>query len=373
MAVGGGMAAGMDLKPLLTAVVLGNLLLGLLAALSGYVAARSGKSFAQLCADVFPGASQKVVLLYAPVTLIAWYAIECAIFGSLIGHIFHLGPVESRVAMAASAAVFCITTYFGFRGMQWLSFVLVPTIIVLGAYSFYYVVWSGSGHFAFGAPITFDEGLGLVVGSWALGVVAAYPDLARFARSPAVGAWMGFLGILIFNSLNFMIGAAGAAYAQQYDPALILLAAGTVSLAVIMAIGNVWTTNDANLYSASLGISKAFPISRRSAVLLSALISVVLAFFNPAQFSVFFKFLGILGATAPALGGIVFGGYFVTRNGERQTSVVAAWVAWIAGSVASYNLTGVASVPVGFLSGFVIWFVLQALLGSSNKATLRAH
>jgi cytosine permease len=318
MAVGGGMAAGMNWPELMAAVVLGNVILGLLAALSGYVGAQYGKSFAQLCGGVFPGPSGKIVLMYAPVTLIGWYSIECAIFGSLVGRILNLDPMMSRIAMAASAGVFCITTYLGIRGLQWISFVLVPAIVILGGYAFIYIMATGSGTFGFGStPLSFDEGLGLVIGSWALGVVAAYPDLARFARSPRAGAWMGFLGILVFNTLNFLIGAAGAALAKEYDPALILLAAGVPTLAFIMAVGNVWTTNDANLYSASLGIARAFPISRRNAVLISALISVGLAYCNPAQFTLFFKFLGILGTTAPALGGVVLGGYFLTRGGQR--------------------------------------------------------
>jgi cytosine permease len=372
MAIGGDMAAEMSLPELITAVLLGNFLLGLLAALSGYVGARSGKSFAQLCADVFPGSSVRLVLLYAPITLIAWYSIECAIFGSLIGQMFGLSPMVSRIAMAASAAVFCITTYVGFRGMQWLSVVLVPTVLVIGTYVFIYVTTTGAGSFGFGPThITFDQGLGLAIGSWALGVVAAYPDLARFAKSPAIGAWMGFVGIFVFNSLNFFIGAAGAALSRQYVPALILLSAGLPVFAVIMAIGNVWTTNDANLYSASLGISRAFPIARRPAVLLSAALSVVLAFFNPAQFSIFFAFLGVLGTTAPALGGVVLGGYLIIQNGAKPVSAWPAWLGWCAGSAVSWFTTGVISVPAGFIIGFCVWYLLNAF--ANRWGTTTAH
>ena len=373
MAIGGGMAAAMDLRELLWAVLVGNVILGLLAALSGYIGAQSGKSFAQLCCDIFPGYSGRIVCLYAPVTLVGWYSIECAIFGSLIGHILGLNSIMSKFAMAASAAVFCITTYIGFQGLRWLSFVLVPTIVVLGGYAFVYVVATGSGHFAFGpTPITFNEGLGLVIGSWALGVVAAYPDLARFARTAAVGAWMGFLGILVFNSLNFLIGAAGAALSGQYDPALILLAAGVPILAIVMGVGNVWTTNDANLYSASLGISRALPLGRRPAVLICAAISVVIAFFNPAEFSIFFVFLGLLGTTAPALGGVVLGGYFLIRNSQVMTSPVPAWLGWVAGSIISYFTGGVVSVPAGFCAGFLVFWAVRAALGATPKSSWQA-
>jgi cytosine permease len=368
MSIGGNMAGGMSFGNLATTVLLGNAALGCLAALSGYVAAKSGKSFAQLCADIFPGWSGRIVLLYAPITLIAWYAIECAIFGSLLGQMFHLSPLATQVLMAASAAAFCITTYLGIRGMQWLSFGLVPAVIVLGGYVIFYLVTTHTGHFAFGPkPIGVNEALGLVVGSWALGVVAAYPDLARFAKTPATGAWMGFLGILIFNSLNFFIGAAGAALSGQYSPALILLSVGTPILAVVMVIGNIWTTNDANLYSASLGISRATPLPRRPVVLVSAAIAVCIAFFNPAQFDVFSTFLFTMSATAPALGGVVFGGYFFSG---RQPHAIAGWIGWIAGSLVGHFLTGVLAVPLAFATGFVVWFLIdRMLLGSMKTAT----
>lgn len=356
MAVGGGLAAGMRPPELYAAILIGNILLGLLAAFSGYVAASSGKSFAQMVCDVFPGVSGRIVSMYAPATLVGWYSIECAIFGGMLGHILGFDDLSSRIAMAASAALFCITTYIGFRGLQWLSFVFVPLVLILGGYAFVFLLSVGPANFGFGTPITFEHGVGLVIGSWALGVVAAYPDLARFARSPAVAAWMGFLGILIFNSLNFVLGAAGAAISQQYDPSLILLAAGLPALALLFAITNIWTTNDANLYSASLGISRSTPIGRRSAVLICAAISVVIAFFNPASFAFFFVFLGLLGTTAPALGGVVLGSHIVKTS---RPSAVAAWLGWVAGSCTSYFIAGLASVPAGFIVGFLVWYMVS--------------
>jgi cytosine permease len=247
--------------------------------------------------------------------------------------------------------------------MQWLSVALVPAVIALGIFVLSYVMSTGSGSFGFGAMhMSFNEGLGLVVGSWALGVVTTFPDLARFAKSPLAGALIGFFGIMLFNSLNFFLGAIGAALAREFDPALILLAAGVPTLALLMAIGNVWTTNDANLYSASLGISRAFPISRRSAVLIGALLSAIIAFFNPAQSSIFFNFLLVLGVTAPALGGVVLGGYFFVSEGHAVTSALPAWLGWVVGSAISYYVTGVVSVPAGFIAGLLVWVLSRNLI-----------
>jgi cytosine permease len=148
---------------------------------------------------------------------------------------------------------------------------------------------------------------------------------------------------------------------------LILLAAGIPFLAVIMAVGNVWTTNDANLYSASLGISKALPVTRQSAVLISAFVSVIIAYQNPAQMNYFSNFLIVLGNTAPALGGVVFGAYFFLKHRTAKPHPMSGWIGWAAGSAVSYSLNsfttaGVLAVPTSFLIGFVVWRSCDCLL-----------
>ncbi|MGQ0661554.1 cytosine permease [Sphingosinicella sp.] len=317
MAIGGAMAPGMTFREVLLAVLLGNLILGALAALSGYVAAGSGLSFAQLIEAAFPGVSARIVALYTPLTLICWYAIECAIFGNLIADIFLLEETGRRLAMAAAALFFATSSYIGFRAIQWVSVTFIPIVILLAIYALSATVAGGTQGFAFApAPMPFETGLGLVIGSWALGVVAAYPDIARFARSRKAGVMVGFFGIVFFNSLCLLIGAVGAAVAQQADPAMILLAAGTPALAFIFAIGNIWTTNDANLYSASLGAARTFNINRRTALLLCAALGLAVALANPSRIQFLFPFVLFLGMTAPALGGVVLGGIFgASRTG----------------------------------------------------------
>ncbi len=361
MAIGGGLAGGMQANQIIPVVLLGNFILGLFAAFSGYVGAKSGMTFAQLCFIFFPGNSAKIVSMYAPISLICWFAIECAISGGVVAHAAGLSDLNQKFVMSGCAFLFAITNYFGFKAIRFASALLVPIVLTIGSYAMIVASKNSAAAFGFSKEIiSFEAGLGLVIGSWAQGVFTSFPDLARFCKTPLIASILGFFGIFIFNSLQMFTGAAGAALTTQYDPALIILSIGIPLLAIVFSVANIWTTNDNNLYSASLGIARAFSIPRRASVLLCSFLGLILAFFNPAQFTIFFKFLLFLGSTAPALGGVVLGG-FIIKERMRFSGFYArnAWAGWILGSIASYLLTGIWSALVGFFIGFLVWFMLS--------------
>lgn len=305
MSIGSGLASGMNKNEAINAILMGNFLLGIFAAISGFIGAKSGKNFPLLISEVFDKKSAKIVSLYAPITLIGWYAVQASIFGNLIGEIFNIEGIARNWMTLVFALLFSVTCYFGFRALTVVSFFLVPVIILLGLSSLWLVGNNETLQFGFGQEeISFETGFSLVVGSWVLGVIASLPDISRFSHTAISGAILGFVGIFIFNSIGISIGLIGAAFVQQSDPALILLTLGAPIFSLVLGIANIWTTNDNNLYSASIGISFSTGISRETAVILCAFIGASLAFFNPSQFDIFFKFLFFLGNTAPALGGL---------------------------------------------------------------------
>ena len=365
MSIGSGLAAGMEKNEAITAILFGNFILGIIAAISGFVGAHSGKSFSLLVSDVFKSKSAKIVSLYAPITLIGWYAVQTSIFGNLLSEIFGIVGIFKNIAILLSAILFSITCYFGFRTLGYASMFLVPIIIILATYAIWAVSSSETLSFAFGDNlISFETGFSLVVGSWVLGVVASLPDISRFSKTPCSGALLGFFGIFIFNSLGILAGLFGAAYIQNPDPAVILIAIGAPILALILGIANIWTTNDNNLYSASLGISHALQIDRRKIVVVIAIIGALIAFFEPSNFSIFFTFLFFLGNTAPALGGVILGSYLYKINSSKnyKQNSIAGWSGWIIGSIVSSQLGGVYSIIFGALVAFFLWMFIHKIM-----------
>jgi len=368
MAVGGGMASQMPRADFITAVIFGNIILAMFAMLSGFIGAESGKNFNQLMSDVFPGVSQRIVSLYVPIILIGWFGVEAAIFGNLIGEIYDLSSTARRVLMFASTLMFSFTSYLGFRAMRHVSIIAVPLILAIGLYALYVASGQASNAFAFGdATLSVSQGMAIVMGSWIMGVLTCLPDLTRFSKARLSGALVGALGILIGNNFSFLVGGAAAVLAGEADPAKVLIAFGFIPLAVILALANIWTTNDNNMYSAALNVARLGNISRRKAVMICTVIAAVFAAFDPTSISVLFTFLLFMGNTAPALGGVVLGSYLWKRSfGNRKQNPLGAWIGWGMGSLAGTWFGGIFAVPTGFLIGFLVWLIIRTIAPSKN-------
>jgi cytosine permease len=356
MAVGGGLAGQLSRHDFFIAILLGNLILAGFAAYTGYIGAKTGRAFNQLVTGAFPGVSSKIANLYVPLVLIGWYAVESALFGSFVGHAFNLSPMAERIVMVISALCFAISSYVGFRGLKWVSFVMVPIILGLGSYSIIAVLNQNNLTFGFDKGITLPTGLSIVIGSWIMGVLTSLPDLTRFCRKPIYGAVVGGVGIFVANLFNLVIGGYGASLSKQSDPAVILTSLGLIFAGLAFSLANIWTTNDSNMYSASLNLASATRHSRRNCVLLCTGIGILLTIFNPARLAFIFSFLIFMGNTAPALAGVVYTSSFLQNRTGINRNPFIPWLAWCIGSIASWLAGGLWSLPLGLLTATI--FVL---------------
>lgn len=365
MTVGGGLASKMSLRDLIFAVIIGNLFLAGFAALAGITGASSGRSFNLLLQDAFPEQSAKIASLYVPIVLIGWYAIESSIFGHLVASAIGLGGISEKLLIVGSAFLFALSAYIGFKLVVYTAYVWVPVIVIIGLWAITAAAKPEGAHFGFGeGSLSLSTGIAIVVGTWIMGALTCMQDMTRFTRSAWSGAWVASIGILLANSFTILIGAAGAALTQESDPARILLALGFIWPAIIFSIANIWTTNDSNMYSASIHVANLFHITRRKAVLLCTLLGAGFAVFEPYKFGFLFDWLIFLGKTAPALGAVVLASYWLVPNGKRTSRAsVAAWIGWIGGSFIGTLLGGDWAFLVGFISGGVLYIAFMKIFG----------
>ena len=224
--------------------------------------------------------------------------------------------------------------------------------------------------FGFGEErVGLSEGIGLVVGTWIMGVLNCVPDITRFARTPLQGGLVASIGVFLANGFTLLLGALGAAYTGEADPALILFTAGFLPLAVVLSLANIWTTNDSNMYSATLNLARMLSIKRRTAVVVGTALAAMFAAFDPTSIVFLFSFLGFMGATAPALGGVVLGAYLVSGPSSARPLAWHAWLGWGVGSALSVMVGGAWSAPVGFFVGFGVWVSLRQWLGSNTRVS----
>lgn len=369
MAVGGGLAAQLTLRELILALVIGNAMLAAFAGLGGYIGGESGLSFNLLVSRAFPGASWRFVSLYVPTVLIGWYGVEASIFANLIGELTGASELVRRALMAVAGIVFAVSAYIGFRALRVVSLVLVPVIIILGSVAIWHVAGSSATGFdSSDTSLNLSTAISIVVGTWIMGALTCVPDLTRFCRSGVRGAAVGVAGIVIGNVFTLAIGAAGAALTQESDPAKILASLGFPIAAIAISLANIWTTNDNNMYSASLNIARMLSMSRRQAVLVCMLVGAMFAALDPSRLGFLFPFLLFLGNTAPALGGVVLGAYGMRQWLRwKKQSVVGAWAGWVGGSLFAYFVPDPWTVVAGFVGGVFLWALFSAF-GTAQQA-----
>jgi purine-cytosine permease-like protein len=153
-----------------------------------------------------------------------------------------------------------------------------------------------------------------------------------------------------------IIGGYGASLTKESDPAIILCSLGFIVAGLLFSLANIWTTNDSNMYAASLNLSSVIQVTRRKCVLICTVIGIILTVLHPERLSFIFTFLIFMGNTAPALAGVVYTSWFLKGRNEEQGRMWIPWAAWVLGSLASWGAGGLWSLPLGLgVASLVVW------------------
>jgi cytosine permease len=354
MSVGGALSQSASLTQVVTLVLSGNLILGLLAAIGGFVGAHSGQSFAQLASRAFGVSSGRLISLYVPIILTFWFAVLGALVGSVLCDLIGLNENLRVWLQILSCLVMASSAYLGIRGIAKLSLILVPLIFIVAS-------WAMAQRFESfqqaNKPLSFtqiNQILGLVLSTWIMGAMINLPDITRFCRSPKQGALVGFVGIFVGNSFNLILGATAAVATGSSNPSDMLAALGLPVIGVVLLIANVWSTNDNNMYSASLGISEATGLKNTHAVILCTLAASILCIFNPTSLETVMKGVIWMGSTAPALGAVVLASYLGELRGFRS-SPIGAWMGVSLGIATALAVNGAIGIVVSILMAALTW------------------
>ena len=368
MSIGGYLGSALPAPDVWSVIFSGNLVLAVLAGATGYVGALTGKSFSQLLGDVAWGSSWKLAILYIPFILIGWYAYNTAIFGNLVFEKFGDGSALRYLYIVFFGLLFASSAFIGFRFIGKLSYLLVPLILFVSVFGFFKID-SSSLVFGFAeGRISWGTGFSVVVSSWIFTVLLVMPDLTRFAKSPAAGALAAGGGIFLGNTIALGLGALAAGMTQRTDPSAILDSLGYTPLVLTLALAGIWSSNDNNMYSSSLGIARALDVRRRVVVIGLAICGAIVACLIVAELDFILNWLLLVQVSAPALGGIVLGS-FVLRNyfGFERSSPIALWIGWIAGSAISTQMAPGISIVTGFVSGFLLWLVCTSVFAMAQS------
>lgn len=341
--VGAALVKNLTFADAIVCSVIGSLIVMLYAGVVGGIGAKTGQSTSLLLQECFGSVGAALVALSLAVCLAGWYAVQVGYFGQTISALFPEGGVltSPKVAAAWGGILMLSTAYFGYRGLSFLSAVAVPLIVALSAWG----VWSATASTDIWAvkpsePGTFGSAITMIVGSFAVGATVN-ADVTRYAKSQS-HAWVATIaGFFIASLYIFLAGAATAiatgSASGDLISAMVALGLGTPAL-IVLVLGQ-WTTNDNNLYWASVNAAGAFPrVSKSTIVLVFGLLATTAGVLGLADS--FIPFLIALGVLIPPVGGVLIGHHLVTRKHTGRFGGKFAWSAagaWIAGSLVGFT------------------------------------
>ena len=340
MWVGQQLAAGLDWSCFVWALILGGLILAAYTGALGWIGAESGLSLDMLSRRSFGTKGSWLPSAMISFTQTGWFGVGLAMFAIPVAKEM-MGlevtpdsmPWQGYVLVAVAGVLMTASAYFGIKSLTVISYIAVPAVAILGTVAMLMAIHNGDAglveQFAKGSKdLGVIAGAGLVVGSFVSGGTAT-PNFTRFAKNAKVGLWTTVAAFFIGNSLMFLFGAVSSIYVGGNDIFEVMLNLNLFYLAVLVLGLNIWTTNDNALYTAGLGLSNIFGLSKKTMVLVSGVIGTVAAVWLYWNFC---GWLNVLNCTLPPVGIILILHYFLNRGKDVKETVVD-WSA-IAGVVA---------------------------------------
>lgn len=348
MSVGAKLGNGLDLSGFILAVILGGIILAIYTGLLAFIGCGTGLSFDLLARRSFGIRGSWLPSMLIFLTQVGWFGVGVAMFAFPAAELLRVSP-EMLVAVAGACMI--ASAYFGIRGLEVVSYISVPLILVLGVYSMTAAAGAGGGMTAIFAKsagsITLFGGIGMVVGSFVSGGTTT-PNFTRFAGTKKAAVIITVIAFFIGNSLMFAFGAVGGAFTGKDDIFYVMLAQGLILPALVVLGANIWTTNDNALYSGALSLSNITGFRKRPMVIVGGVTGTMAAIW---LYNNFVGWLSFLNATLPPIGAIIILDYFVKPEKYAEGAEPAADINWgaVAGLIAgaltgNYVLGGISSI-----------------------------
>lgn len=366
MWTGGTLGTSLTYNDFWTAVIVGNLMLGIYTSFLGYIGAKTGLTTHILARYSFGVKGSWLPSLLLGGTQVGWFGVGVAMFAIPVNKVT---GIDVNWLILGSGALMTITVFFGISALTILSAIAVPAIAILGSYSVYLAVSDAGGievlqNIIPKEQISLPMAITLVVGSF-ISAGSLTADFVRFGRVAKQAIIISMIAFFLGNSLMFIFGAAGAAVTGMSDISDVMVAQGLILPAILVLGLNIWTTNDNALYASGLGFANITGMSSRILSVVNGIIGTVCALW---LYNNFVGWLTFLSSAIPPVGGVIIADYLLRRKAyadfENAKFVAINWSAIIAvaiGVACGKYLPGI--IPVNaVLGGAVAYLVLNPLV-----------
>lgn len=357
---GSGLAQMYDPMTTIVASLIGNAMLAVFGGLIAYIGGSTRANTYMLLRYSLGRVGAMIgSLIVSALPLIIWFAVETWLFGITV-NVIYPGNQLTSIAGASiwGGILMMLTAYYGFRAIALLSYITVPFWYVLVVIGFFAAVDISGGFQALWSarPETIAPlGLGItyVFGLYASGCVIT-PDISRYGVKKWSGSLAWALHVIIFMTLLLFAGASMTLLTGSPNVIVAIAKIGLGIGALLLAILGQWTTNDNNLWSASLAwINIVGKLSKRQWVIILGLVGTLIAAIWGGVYGMsmdpFIAFGVFLGYFIPPVGAVLIADYYIVSK-----YVLKREYKFGPGTKYSMvNIPGILSVLLGGLAGWL--------------------
>ena len=364
------LAAGLDFKGFLGALILGGVILGTYTGLLGYVGAKTGLGMDLLAKKAFGQKGSYLSSAMISFTQIGWFGVGVAMFAIPVSsEIFGDSTLAKWILVIVAGVCMTASAYFGIKSLTVISYIAVPLVAILGTVAMVMAVNQGNGtivdQFAVSSgTLSVVGGAGLVIGSFVSGGTAT-PNFTRFAKDAKSGTIATVVAFFIGNSLMFFFGAIAYIFVGGNDIFEVMIRLNLFYMAILVLGLNIWTTNDNALYSAGLGLANIFHQKKKPMVLISGIIGTLLSVWLYYNFC---NWLNILNCTLPPVGIILVLSYFMDKEAYKEGAEekVVDWFA-VAGVILGAVVANIVPYGIASINGMAVAAVCYLIGRKVNK------
>ncbi len=382
--LGGIVQAGVGVKNAIIAVIIGNSLLFIYSTLLGIISYRSGLNFPLVAQRSFGSKGYIVASFILSALVLGWFAVQADMFGFLLSTTVFEDTPQSYITFGFSM-LFMTTALLGYRAMVFLSYLVIPSFLILGSMAAVRAFSMEGLTFDYipdGATMGMGTAISIVAASFIVSATMT-GDFVRWARSISDVIIVHFLAFIVGLSATMFFGIFLSAAGRETDIFTTLIVLGLLVPGILMTGINLWSTCDNCLYNASLGFTNQLSsilsrnVSQKAITLFLGIVGAFIA--ASGAFGQYDRWLIFLGTVVPPAGGVIIADYYLLRGSMRNEVYSPsfknndsfrwqAFVAWIVGIAIAYYLERtVPSIPAAYIGVFAGGAVYLLLSGKRQQ------
>lgn len=347
MFAGGKIGVAFSFTDILWITALGNFLLASYAASLGVISARSGLNTVLMGRFCFGNLGSKVSDMILGFAELGWYAWGTATLAISLVKILGLDQQLTMPLMVLFGLAFSITAIIGFKGLEILSKISIPVMLLLLISSMYIATntiggWNSMFDVKPTDSMSISSALTIVFGTFASGATQI-TNWTRLSKSSKTAIWACMISFVLGNGLMVLAGAWMAVVYQKADIVEVLVLQGLSTAAVVMLCLNLTTIQGPTIYNVSAAACHLIRSDRhKTMVVLAAVIGIILAVCG--MYELLIPFLLLLGAIIPPIGGVIMADFWFKYRGQYPSLATA--------KLPNFNWIGLISYAIGSLAAY---------------------